>query len=780
MYRLFTFVAVFGTSIISVRAELRLECEVNGERLPVVAVERHQAFCDRGGQRVAIPPETSFVIDGDLRANVAQALWSPAYAIRRAAVPDYLQSNAKKPFVGHVTLSHALKASGKTIDPFLRRWPGGTTSPSLVVLAWVVDGHVTQVFGRTVPEATGGTSFAVVHDFPLSGDEARGEPIVLLWNKGHFVPPLPRFSDGAQQRCFNDVVFDDAADLRAALAAGADPNAIDAGKVPLVQFAAEAGASRCLAVLLTAGAKINRAAPEGSPLSWAVEKVRAEVVDRLLAAGANPNRHGAGESPLQEAIAGGAEEIALKLLHAGADPDFVNRYKAPPVVTAISAGMAQLTAELLRKTDIVDLRSDQSRRVLVTQAKLGHAAMVRLLLDHGVSPNSDDGGLTVLTAGAMSGDPEIARLLLARKVDPNRTGAKGITALMMTTGKDFADYARLLLDAGAKTELRLTTGSTALHLAAGCNAVNTARLLVERGADVASRAGDATPLDVALATYARDVADVLANAGARIDLHRHGADLEVERAVVLDLAPLVQSALEDGWSANAKFGRWPALVVARLCGSNRCADILEKAGAKIAPDDPAVITDSGVDRRVRPMHIVPPRDPRSQADSFPASTVVIDAIVDSDGAVRFPRVIQFDDFSLVRPALDAFEGWKFTPATFAGKAVPITIRIPIVFDSSTQVWHEAWEVDVRPVPTERVPPEYPYSLRAAGITGNVLVRFLVNSKGHTERVHVTSSSGPQFDEAAVTAVKKWLFKPGILDGQPVDTWTEVPIVFTLD
>jgi len=36
-----------------------------------------------------------------------------------------------------------------------------------------------------------------------------------------------------------------------------------------------------------------------------------------------------------------------------------------------------------------------------------------------------------------------------------------------------------------------------------------------------------------------------------------------------------------------------------------------------------------------------------------------------------------------------------------------------------------------------------------------------------------------FEDSAVSAVKKWRFEPGRVDGEPVPTWVRLPVSFTL-
>lgn len=64
--------------------------------------------------------------------------------------------------------------------------------------------------------------------------------------------------------------------------------------------------------------------------------------------------------------------------------------------------------------------------------------------------------------------------------------------------------------------------------------------------------------------------------------------------------------------------------------------------------------------------------------------------------------------------------------------------------------------------------------------GKVLLRILVNEKGHPERVEIHKPSGfARLDEAARQAAMRALFKPYLEDGRPAAVFALVPIIFSL-
>ena len=59
----------------------------------------------------------------------------------------------------------------------------------------------------------------------------------------------------------------------------------------------------------------------------------------------------------------------------------------------------------------------------------------------------------------------------------------------------------------------------------------------------------------------------------------------------------------------------------------------------------------------------------------------------------------------------------------------------------------------------------------------VYILFVVDQKGRVENPIVQSSTDPQFEAPALSAVKQWKFEPGKRNGQPVKFRMRVPITF---
>lgn len=81
--------------------------------------------------------------------------------------------------------------------------------------------------------------------------------------------------------------------------------------------------------------------------------------------------------------------------------------------------------------------------------------------------------------------------------------------------------------------------------------------------------------------------------------------------------------------------------------------------------------------------------------------------------------------------------------------------------------------------TVRMNPQYPFEMRRSGLKGEVLVEFIVDTKGQVRDPFIVRSSHPGFEQAALDAVLKWKFKPGKKAGAPVNTRVRQPLAFSL-
>ena len=76
-------------------------------------------------------------------------------------------------------------------------------------------------------------------------------------------------------------------------------------------------------------------------------------------------------------------------------------------------------------------------------------------------------------------------------------------------------------------------------------------------------------------------------------------------------------------------------------------------------------------------------------------------------------------------------------------------------------------------------PQYPEEAIAAGIQGMVVLQAQIGVNGHVSDLNIVS--GPAvFQKTAVDSARKWIYKPFLVDGEPVEVNTKIYLVFTLE
>jgi TonB family protein len=77
-----------------------------------------------------------------------------------------------------------------------------------------------------------------------------------------------------------------------------------------------------------------------------------------------------------------------------------------------------------------------------------------------------------------------------------------------------------------------------------------------------------------------------------------------------------------------------------------------------------------------------------------------------------------------------------------------------------------------------VRPQYPPLARQARIQGTVRFGAVIDKEGRVSRLTLVSGH-PLLVQAAQEAVRQWTYQPALLDGQPVEVFTEIDVNFTV-
>lgn len=90
------------------------------------------------------------------------------------------------------------------------------------------------------------------------------------------------------------------------------------------------------------------------------------------------------------------------------------------------------------------------------------------------------------------------------------------------------------------------------------------------------------------------------------------------------------------------------------------------------------------------------------------------------------------------------------------------------------------DLDKQPTAISQVAPNYPRELLRGKVEGNVVLVFIVDENGRVEDPRVENSTHPDFEKAALDALRRWRFQPGSKDGTSVKSFMRLPMSFRIN
>jgi len=237
------------------------------------------------------------------------------------------------------------------------------------------------------------------------------------------------------------------------------------------------------ALLLAKGAAINAGEPNWpTPLAVAAMENNRVIADFLLQRGAKLD------------------------LHSAAYLDLVNR-----AAEIVARDRQALTSRRHPETSLTPLE---------IAASLGHANMVRKLIELGANPDGDGEYTRPIQHAVTAGSAETVAVLLKAGADANLTAnTNDYPPLCSAADAGDLDIVRLLVEAGAHLDASGPTGNAPLFMAAYRGHLQVIDYLVDKGADINYDRNDGrwTPLLGAVASGKVDAARRLLDKGAALD-----------------------------------------------------------------------------------------------------------------------------------------------------------------------------------------------------------------------------------------------------------------------
>jgi protein TonB len=80
--------------------------------------------------------------------------------------------------------------------------------------------------------------------------------------------------------------------------------------------------------------------------------------------------------------------------------------------------------------------------------------------------------------------------------------------------------------------------------------------------------------------------------------------------------------------------------------------------------------------------------------------------------------------------------------------------------------------------SSNIHPDYPQEARKKGLTGEVMLKVIIDTTGNVLRVEVLRGEEP-FRTAAIAAVKKWKYTPAYYHNKPITVYRIIKIPFKL-
>ncbi len=253
-----------------------------------------------------------------------------------------------------------------------------------------------------------------------------------------------------------------------------------------LRTAAQAGDTRCVKVLLEAGADVDQADSSGNTaLIRAAWAGNATSIELLIGAGADVNKADfRGNRPLWITAAYGNTACVELLLDAGADVNLGETWKETPLQAAVFRCHSQCVKLLLQAGAHVNKAEYLGKTLLFVAEQNRDVDSMKLLLEAGDDVWTVEDKWRILLNAAARGDTKCVDILLKSGASVNKADARGHIPLNLAVQHGSVGCLKLLIEAGADVNQTPLGGKSPLLVAAHTHNALCFRLLLEAGADV--------------------------------------------------------------------------------------------------------------------------------------------------------------------------------------------------------------------------------------------------------------------------------------------------------
>lgn len=261
---------------------------------------------------------------------------------------------------------------------------------------------------------------------------------------------------------------------------------------------------------------------------------------------------------------------------------------------------------------------------------------------------------------------------------------------------------------------------------------------------------------------------------------------------------------DRGVEPSARRSRPPAVRNERFSEPTRVAEAASEVRPAALPPAPPPPMPPAAEPPVfapaRKLFSPPPEYPPAARQAGEEGMVVVAARIDETGMVTSTEVVRRLSPVLDRAAAETLAAWRFAPATDGGQPVASSYRVGFEFALRPAAAESGRDEapgsgpagerraarqgpaevggDVRPPRRLEAPlPAYPHEAWVEGVTGDVLVRAVIDEQGSVTEVEVLKGLPYGMTEAALAAIRRWRFAPATRAGRPVAVFRNLSVRF---
>ena len=324
-----------------------------------------------------------------------------------------------------------------------------------------------------------------------------------------------------------------------------------------------------------------------TPLSWAAQEGRLDMVKALIQSGADPSEEDRkGRAPLSLAVYNGNEATAQFLIGSGANVNPQYASEGTLLWHVLRHGSESLARLLVNERTKVDSRDSFGETALMYASRKGYEAVARLLIDKGADvnrPSMTQYEVSPLMEASSGGHEAVVRLLVNAGADVNTRGAIGDTPLMVASTRGHAAVVGLLVDLGLGVDATDDFGDTALIYACRKRFESTAQCSVKESIYIWDRNQYRTSAFASASSYKYgDVLEHLLEKGADVNAQNHHGISPLYAASGYGCRDVVELLLKNGADVNTcvRNGTTP-LIRASMKGDKDIVALLIEKGADV-------------------------------------------------------------------------------------------------------------------------------------------------------------------------------------------------------